>query len=95
MVFESAELSITPGHESAFEAVVPDGLRHLRDAPGCRSVSCARGVEGPQTYLLLIAWDSVADHLAFTRTPGFDAFKAVIGPHLAGPSRMAHFEPFA
>jgi heme-degrading monooxygenase HmoA len=93
MVIERAELPIVPGKETDFEAAMVRGQALLADAPGCRSVSLARGVESPSTYLLLLQWDSVDAHVAFTKTPAFAEFGQLAGPFFAGKPAMAHFAP--
>lgn len=93
MVLECAELTIRPGDGDDFAQTISRALAMFNGAPGYRSSRCMRGVENPDTFLLLIEWDAVEDHIAFTRAPAFDHFKAAIGPHIGGPSRMAHFAP--
>ena len=93
MVIERAELPITPGREREFEAQFVDARRYLLEAEGCRNVSLARGVESPAKYLLLIEWDSLEAHRAFTRTPGFEQFRSLAGPFFAGRPNTEHFLP--
>jgi len=54
-----------------------------------------RGVERPDHYLLLIEWDSVDDHVAFTSTEAFGEFRSLAGPFFAGKPAMEHFAPSA
>lgn len=92
MIIERAEIPVKAGQEDAFAAMMRErGLHLLRAADGCSSVRIGRGVENPETHLLLIEWESVDHHKAFTTTPEFDEFKAIAGPFFAGPSRMEHF----
>jgi heme-degrading monooxygenase HmoA len=93
MVVERAELPITAGREAEFEAQFDHGRRYLLDASGCRKVSLARGLEAPTKYLLLIEWDSLGAHQAFTGTPGFEKFRSLIGPYFAGKPINEHFVP--
>jgi hypothetical protein len=39
-----------------------------------------------------LEWDSVASHVALTKTPAFEEFKALVGPFFAGAANMEHFE---
>jgi heme-degrading monooxygenase HmoA len=87
---ERVEVPITD--PEAFEKVAPRALPILRAAPGCHGVRALRCVEDPDTYLLLIEWDSVEDHVKFTKTPEFAEFVGVVREFFAGPSKMHHFE---
>ncbi len=92
MILERAEFPIKPGHEDDFVAMMAaEGLAILKAADGCHSSRLGRGVEQPGTFILLLEWESVDHHLALTKTPAFDRFKALAGPYFAGPSNMAHF----
>jgi heme-degrading monooxygenase HmoA len=95
MIVERAELPISPGREQEFEEAFRRVFRHLTEAKGCRGASLARGVESPTLYRLLIEWDSLEAHQAFTRTPGFEMFKAGAGPFFAGKPNTQHFTPLA
>ncbi|MGQ0632058.1 MAG: antibiotic biosynthesis monooxygenase family protein [Sporichthyaceae bacterium] len=92
-VTEKAEIPVKEGQEADFEAVLAKALPILRDAPGCHGVSLSRGIENPSTYLLLLTWDEVADHVAFTKTAEFGEFVGLVKDFFAGPSTMAHFAP--
>jgi heme-degrading monooxygenase HmoA len=93
MVVERADLAVTPGREAEFEAQFVAAGALLRGAKGCHSVSLARGIESPSTYQLLLEWDSVAAHTAFTQTEEFAKFRAIAGPFFAGKPQMEHFAP--
>jgi heme-degrading monooxygenase HmoA len=87
---ERAEIPITD--PTAFAQVLPDALPLVRQAPGCLSVRALRGVEAPETYLLLIEWESVEAHTTFTGTEQFARFVGLVREHYAGPSSMGHFQ---
>jgi heme-degrading monooxygenase HmoA len=93
MVIERAELLINDGQEDAFEAAFADARKHLEDAAGSRSVTIGRGVEHPSKYVLLIEWDSVDAHVAFTQTEAFGQFGGAVGQYFAGKPAMEHFAP--
>lgn len=93
MVIERAEFAVTPGAESSFEAAMQKGVSLLAGAAGCHRVTLSRGIEQPDTYQLLLVWDSVDAHVAFTSTPEFDEFRTVAGPFFAGKPNTAHFQP--
>lgn len=93
MTIERAEFPVKEGQEDAFAKMMNDeGLAILADAKGCSSARCARGVEDPSKFILLLDWDSVESHVALTKTDAFERFKSLAGPFFAGPSNMEHFE---
>ena len=95
MVIERVELAIVAGRETEFEAAMVRGQALLAGAAGCHSVSLARGIERPDHYLLMLQWDAVASHVAFTQTPAFAEFGQLVGPFFAGKPAMEHFAPLA
>ena len=95
MVLERAELSITPQREAEFESQFVGAVPYLRGAAGCHSVTLARSIESPLIYLLLVEWDSVDAHHAFTKTEQFNQFVALVGGFFAGKPNMQHFSNVA
>ncbi len=91
MVYERAQLYIAAGSEPAFEAAMSESIGLLERAPGCRAAHLARGVEETSTYLLLVEWGAVDEHVAFTKTDDFARFGEAIGPHFAKPPEVLHF----
>jgi quinol monooxygenase YgiN len=93
MFVERAEIPIVAGKEADFAAVMASaGTALLAGAAGCSSARVGRGVENPGKFVLLLEWDSVESHVAFTKTPEFDQFKALVGPFFAGAPNMEHFK---
>lgn len=93
MILERAEFPVKESQEDAFAAMMADeGLAILVGADGCHGARLGRGVEQPGTFILLLEWETVDHHIAMTKTPALDRFKALAGPYFAGPSNMAHFE---
>jgi heme-degrading monooxygenase HmoA len=91
MVYERAQLYITAGSEAAFEAAMSESIGLLQSAAGCQGAQLARGVEEPSTYLLLVEWGAVEDHVAFTKTDEFARFGQGVGGHFAKPPAVLHF----
>ena len=53
---------------------------------GFRSLKLLRGIEQPSTYLLLIEWDSVEDHMqGFRESDLFVRWRELIGSYFAAP----------
>lgn len=91
MIHEIAEIEVIAGHEAAFEAAVADAAPNFQAARGCRSFALDRSIERPQVYRLVVGWDSVEDHMVhFRESDGFQAWRALAGPHFASPPRVEH-----
>jgi quinol monooxygenase YgiN len=93
MVIERVEFSVITSREADFEAAMQRGAALLAAAPGCASVTLARGVERPSRYLLMLNWRSIDDHTTFTTTDGFSKFRELVGPFFAERPAMEHFQP--
>jgi heme-degrading monooxygenase HmoA len=91
MVYERAQLYIAAGSEAAFEAAMGESIGLLQRAEGCQAAQLARGVEEASTYLLLVEWGAVEDHVAFTKTDEYAVFGQAIAPHFAKPPEVLHF----
>jgi quinol monooxygenase YgiN len=92
LIREHAQLSITPGEEAAFEAVLPTALDVITSAPGCHRAEVHRGIESPSTYLLLVWWDSVEAHQAFRGSERFAEWRGHVQPHWAELPHVEHFD---
>jgi heme-degrading monooxygenase HmoA len=94
MIVERAHLSITPGAEGDFEAAFETARAVVARSPGFRSLRLLRGLEEPASYLLLIEWDSLADHMeGFRGSELFTQWRALVGPHFAAEPAIEHFDP--
>jgi len=92
MVLEIAEFAIRAGAEDSFAAAYRDAVRFVTGSPGFRSARLVRGIESPQRFVLLVEWDSLADHLeGFRNSPAFERWRAVVGPFFAEQPRVEHF----
>ena len=62
MIIEHALLSVRQGEELAFEAAMVEAKPLISTSPGFVSIEVRPAVEAGGTYLLLVRWQSVADH---------------------------------
>lgn len=93
MFIERVEIPVAEGQEEAFAKAMADrGLAVLARATGCFSARLGRGVEAPSKFLLLLEWDAVESHTAFTQTEAFGEFVAIARPFFAGAPAMEHFD---
>lgn len=94
MLLERAELLIKSGAETAFAAAMHErGIPLLRGVAGVRSVSMGRGVENPGKFMLLVEWESMDAHAAFSKDSRNASLREVIRPHSQGGS-MEHFDMY-
>ncbi|MEO9169010.1 MAG: antibiotic biosynthesis monooxygenase [Aestuariivirga sp.] len=62
MIVEHALLHIKPGQSAAFEAAMKKARPLIAASPGFVSIEVHPAAEAPDTYLLLVKWDSIAAH---------------------------------
>lgn len=93
MVTEKVEITIDPQQANEFVAAMNQALTLLRNAPNAISAECHQGVERPEAYFLLVQWQTVDDHIAFTKTDDFARLRELIGPFYVGKPSMEHIEP--
>lgn len=93
MILEIADIRITAGSNSAFEAAIDQAARQvLSKASGFRHYQIHHSIESPQRYVLQVGWDTVEDHtVGFRQSPAFAQWRALIGPFFAEPPMVEHF----
>jgi heme-degrading monooxygenase HmoA len=94
MILEIADIRITPGKGSEFDAAVQRGIAEVASkAKGFRGFKVNRGVESPDRYILMIYWDTLENHTVdFRQGPLFPQWRAIVGPFFAAPPSVEHFE---
>jgi len=93
MIHEIAEIEITPGSETRFEAAVAEASAEFRKAQGCRSLKLERSIENSSRYRLIVGWDSVDDHMVtFRNSEGFQIWRQLASPFFASPPKVEHVE---
>ena len=94
MITEHALLPVVPGRERDFEAALESALPLISCQRGFRRLSVTRGIESPSTYLLIVEWDTVADHSeGFRTSPEYAAWRALLHPFYDPFPVVEHFEP--
>jgi len=91
MVLEVAIIDVTDGTQQEFSAAYEQGRELVAVTPGCRSMRMTQGIETPTRFVLLVEWDSVEAHEVFRDSERFGQWRALIGPHFAGPPHVEHF----
>lgn len=91
MLVERAEMQIKDGGEDGFALMMAEkGLPLLESNKGAKILGFGRGVENPDTFMLLIEWDTMDAHIAFTKDEKFRVFMALVSPFTKG-GNMQHF----
>ena len=93
-VLEHAFISVDERDADAFEAAFAEAKKVIATSPGFRWVELHRGVERRGVRLLLVAWDSLDDHLVgFRGSDRFTRWRELIGPYFAADPDVEHFAP--
>ena len=93
MIHEIATIRVKSGTEAAFEAAVSLAAPLFRRSPGCRTMRLTRSIEQPQSYHLVVGWDTVEDHMeGFRNSPEMIEWRALISDYLAAPPEVQHYE---
>jgi heme-degrading monooxygenase HmoA len=91
MILEIAQIEITPGMESEFEAGVAKAAPLFQRAKGCRSFSLTRSIEKPARYRLMIHWDTVENHTKdFYGSADWQEWRKLVAHCFAGPPEAEH-----
>jgi heme-degrading monooxygenase HmoA len=92
LILERAIFAVKPGEEQQFEAAMEQAKDVISQSGGFRSFRLQRGIEQPSSYLLLIEWDSVEDHMqGFRESELFVRWRELIGPYFAAAPEVEHY----
>jgi quinol monooxygenase YgiN len=91
MITEFAEIAVKPGTEQQFI----DGVEALKllfaRAVGCHGMELHHSIEQPGHFVLLVKWESVADHMEkFQKSADFEVWRAKVGPFFEGRPKVWH-----
>lgn len=93
MILERAIFALKPGTAGEFTAAYAKARKLIEAAKGCRKAEMRRGIENPDSFILLVLWDEVDDHMkGFRESPAFTEWRALLGPYFASPPAMEHYE---
>lgn len=92
MILERAIFSVRPGEADAFVAAFALARKFIETTRGFRKLEMRRGIESPDTFLLVVWWDTVENHTRDFRESGaFTQWRAIIGPLFAAPPVVEHY----
>ena len=94
MILELADIRITPGRNADFDAAIERGVETvISKAKGFLGYQVQRGIESPERYVLMIRWETLANHMVdFRESAAFAQWRAIVGPFFAQPPQVQHFE---
>ncbi|RDV02505.1 antibiotic biosynthesis monooxygenase [Sphingorhabdus pulchriflava] len=79
MVIEHALLQVRLGEEAAFEAAMAEARPLIAASPGFHGIEVRPATEKPGLYLLLVRWDSIADHRdGFRKSDRYQQWRALL-----------------
>lgn len=94
MILEQAVLPVKPGQESEFEAAFEQAKAIISETPGFRSLTLSRGIERPDTYLLLVEWERLEDHTeGFRSSAEYQQWRSLLHHFYVPFPTVEHFEP--
>jgi heme-degrading monooxygenase HmoA len=94
MILELAVLPVKPGQEPEFEAAFEQAKAIISAMPGFRSLTLSRGIERPETYLLLVEWERLGDHTeGFRGSAEYQQWRALLHHFYEPFPAVEHFRP--
>ncbi|CAN5418694.1 hypothetical protein BH10PSE12_BH10PSE12_28570 [soil metagenome] len=79
MVLEQALLQVRPGQDDAFRDAIIRARPLIAASPGFVSMDVHPAMEEPGTYLLLVFWESIADHRdGFRRSDRYEQWRELL-----------------
>jgi heme-degrading monooxygenase HmoA len=93
MILEIAQLQVEDGRSREFERAFADAQRIIASMPGYLGHELQRCLERPGHYMLLVRWESVADHeIGFRQSSGYQEWRRLLH-HFYDPfPTVLHYE---
>lgn len=93
MIIEHALLQVRSGEEEAFEAAMAQAKPLIAASPGFQDIEVRPAIEKPGLYLLLVRWDSIADHRdGFRNSDRYQQWRALLHPFYDPMPSVDYFE---
>jgi heme-degrading monooxygenase HmoA len=92
MIVEHAVFTVAEADAEKFEAAYEQARKLLEQTEGLSWTRMHRGVERPESYLLLVGWESLEAHTVnFRESELFPRWRALIGPYFAADPQVEHY----
>ena len=93
MILEAALLQVRPGQSAGFEAAFGRAQTIISAMPGYVSHELQRCIEREDAYLLLVRWQTVADHeIGFRKSAQYQEWKQILHPFYDPFPVVLHYE---
>lgn len=94
MIVEHALLHVIPHRTDEFEAAFADAKSIISSMPGFVNLTLSRGIEQPNTYLLLVEWERLEDHTeGFRQSDEYQEWKTLLHHFYEPFPVVEHFAP--
>jgi heme-degrading monooxygenase HmoA len=79
MILEQAALDVRPGQTDDFEDAFSKAKDIICSMPGFQRLTLSRCLERPDSYLLLVHWDTLEDHTkGFRESPQYEEWRQLL-----------------
>jgi heme-degrading monooxygenase HmoA len=94
MIRGHALLTVKSGQEEEFERAFATARPIIAAMPGFIDLSLSRGIEQPDTYLLLVSWETLEDHtVGFRGSTQYQDWKRLLHHFYEPFPTVEHFTP--
>jgi heme-degrading monooxygenase HmoA len=93
MVTEHAVLQVRSGREIEFETAMQQAKPLIAASPGFLDIKVMKSAQGNSDYLLLVRWNSIADHKdGFRNSDRYEKWRALLHPFYDPMPQVSYFE---
>ena len=93
VILEHALLQVKSGRSAEFEDAFSRAKQIISSMAGFRRLSLSRCLERPDTYLLLVEWDSLEDHVeGFRKSPQYEQWRSLLHDFYDPFPTVEHYE---
>ncbi|MEN9252253.1 MAG: antibiotic biosynthesis monooxygenase family protein [Thermostichales cyanobacterium BF3_bins_165] len=94
MILEVAVFHVDPARDPEFHRAIQMASPYIAKARGYLGHTVHRCQETPGRYLLLVHWQTLADHLeGFRQSEDFLAWREILGPFFTRDPQVEHYDP--
>jgi heme-degrading monooxygenase HmoA len=92
MIVETALFTIREEDAALFRQTFARARRCIETSKGFHRLEMHRGIEAPDTFILIVWWETLEDHtVAFRQSDNFARWRAEIGHLFAAPPVVNHY----
>lgn len=93
MIYEVADIRITPGRQAEFEQAAHHGIQTvIAKSKGFLGYKVLHCIESPERYLLLLEWETLEDHtVGFRGSAAYVQWRSIVVNFFEQPPFVEHF----